>query len=155
MIGYIFGKPLETLPNDGGKFSELDIVRHYIYHFDGIRGTSFHVKQGLRNKIVNCLIDSLISTCQSQGFKTEERAVVRERVKKITGRADRLIENGSACNFKSSEKFVKETRLDFSKCCYISIQKTTPFLTPESSCKKRKTEYLVSLIGNGTLREHS
>ena len=61
-IGFIFGRPLDTLPEDGGKFSELDIVRHYIYHFDGIRGSSFHVKQGLRNKIVNCLIDSLLST---------------------------------------------------------------------------------------------
>ena len=150
-IGYIFGRALETLPNHGGFFSELEIVRHYIYHFDGIRGTSFHVKKGLRNNIVNTLIDSLISACQSQGFKTQQRTVIRDRVKKIIERADHLIVNGSACNFKSNEKFITETRLKFSKCCHIAIQEDTPFLTPESSNKKRKTESLVSLKSNGTV----
>ena len=146
-IGYIFGRALETLPNHGGKFFEVDIVRHYIYHFDGIRGSSFHVKKGVRNKIVNCLIDSVISACQSQGFKTQERTVIRDRVKRIIERADNFIVNGSACKNRSNEKFVAQTRLDFSQYCYVSVQslpQENPFLTPVSSTQKRKTEFLVS-----------
>ena len=145
-ISYIFGRPLDTLPNNDGKISELDIVRHYIYHFDGLRGTSYHVKKKLKLKILNSVINSFISACQSQGFVTQERGVIKERIKKIIAKADNLIENGSACKNKSNENFVEKTRNEFANYCQIvKLLENNLFPTPKSTAKKRKVEILVSL----------
>ena len=145
-IGFIFGKPLEVLPNGFGKFSEVDVVRHYIFKYDEIRGSSYHVKKKLKLNILNSVIDSFISACQSQGFVTQERGVIRERIKKIIAKADNLIENGSACKNKSNENFVEKTRNEFANYCQIVQQlPNNLFPTPKSTAKKRKVEILVSL----------
>ena len=142
-IGYIFGDPIETFPYTTN-ISELEIVRHYIFKFDEIRGTSWNMSKTQKATVLNCVTDSMMILWQVMKVPSIQRNLVKERVKRIICAADLLIGNGSACKNRDNPKFQEEQKLKFAAICDISASST--LLTPKTSTKKRKVEELVSTV---------
>ena len=138
-LGYLFGDSISSL-NPDLKPKLSDVVRLWIYHYDGLRGESFFFPQKQKNIVVSYVKDDIISlpVWKSESPVVWKDTTVRNYLVKLVNRAESFGTTHFQEKAKKNPVWFKEVNAEFDQVFDITRTSLSDFQTPQ----KRKSDEL-------------
>ena len=139
-LEFVFGDPLESLdPNI--KPTTFNVIKHWIYHYDGVRGSKRNMNEADKNDVISRVVDSIISLPVYVTATLMSRKTILKKLKRDIYGKDGIDGWIPLHRRKNDQEWIEDRRRDLNEVydieTVIHLNETVNLVSP---AKRKKPE---------------
>ena len=138
-LEFVFGDPLESLdPNI--KPTTLSVIKHWIYHYDGVRGAKRNMYEADKNDVISKVVDSITSLPVYVSATLMSRHGIFTKLKRDIYGKNGIEEWIDFHRRKNDQQWIEDRRRDLNEIYDIEVVHSPTLVNLLSPSKRKKPE---------------